>query len=162
MRYVDTRMVIACDRCPTKVDEREQPHGWLIAQTALSESPAATVTYHLCPSCREDLGMFMDVDPTDPRCDICGELEEGSTLTWNGDTGNHVECEQKDRPLIERLADILYPMDEYADDQWDGADICDQIAHLLREVAPWAEHRQPKRPDDAFEAYRAERERLGL
>lgn len=163
MRYTETRTVIkiVCDRCPTTVNESEGAHGWLIANAALSEAPTATITYHLCPSCREDLGMFMQVDPTMPRCDICGGLEEGSTMGWNGETGQHVECENKDK-VIERLADIMYPMTGFADDQWNGGDICEDIAFLLREVAPWAEHRQPKRPEDAFEAYKAERERLGL
>ena len=28
-----------------------------------------------------------------PRCDICGETEEASLMDWNGETGNHYECE---------------------------------------------------------------------
>lgn len=107
--------------------------------------------------------MFMEADPTMPRCDICGDLEEGSDKAWNGETGNHVECEDNTREaLIERLADILYPMDGYADDSWNGGDVCEDLATLLREVAPWAEKRQPESTQDAFEAYRRERERLGL
>lgn len=37
---------------------------------------------------------FPLTDDTIPTCDICGIPEEGSTLTWNGDTGCHVECER--------------------------------------------------------------------
>jgi hypothetical protein len=165
MRFTETRtiVILSCDRCDTRIDEAEGvPHGWLIAHVALSEAPMASITHELCPTCREDLGMFMLNDPTQPRCDLCGQLEEGSPFRWNGETGNHVECEQENKALIERLADILFPMNEFADTSWNGGDVCDMLAAVLDDVAPWARHRQAEGPDDAFEAYKRERERLGL
>ena len=109
MRYTQTTVVIGCDRCDTRVLESEGAWGWLIAQTALSESPTATVTYHLCPACREALGTFMANEPEeDNRCQPCLSGEHGTV-----EGGICICCR-----------DIV-----------DG---------------------------DAFEAYRAERERLGL
>jgi hypothetical protein len=137
MRFTETRtiVILSCDRCGTRIDEKDGvPHGWLIAHVALSEAPMASVTHELCPTCREDLGMFM--------------LNEKQP--------------EPDKALIERLADVLYPMNEFADTPWNGADVCDMVAGILDEVAPWARHRQPQEPGDAFAAYQRERERLGL
>jgi uncharacterized protein YlaI len=140
MRRTEVHQHLSCDRCNTRVEIAggdpnygRTPHGWLGAETWLSESANAVVGYDLCPDCRERLSI------------------------WMSNAQDHGE-----RRLIERLADILYPMDEYADTQWNGADVCDLLAGLLDEVAPWARKRQPEGPDDAFAAYKRERERLGL
>jgi hypothetical protein len=133
MRFTETIVTMSCDRCDKRINENDGiPAGWLFASTALSEAPTFVVRYELCPACRDDLGTFM----------------KGGAPA--------------DRPLVERLADILYPMDEFADTQWNGADVCDALAEVLRDVAPWAAQRQPHGTHDAYEAYKRERERLGL
>jgi hypothetical protein len=133
MRFTETIVTLSCDRCDRRINENEGiPAGWLFATVALSEAPTATVQHHLCPGCRMALGAFMEVG------------------------------ENPDKPLIERLADILYPMDGFADDQWNGGDVCDALAEVLRDVAPWAARRQPQEPGDVYAAYQRERERLGL
>jgi hypothetical protein len=136
MRFTETitTTILSCDRCDTRINEADGvPHGWLIAHVALSEAPMASITHELCPTCREDLGMFMLNEKQEP-----------------------------DKALVERLADVLYPMTGFADDQWDGGDVCEALAGILRDVAPWAEHRQPQEPGDVYGAYQRERERLGL
>ena len=125
--------VVCCDRCGKKAPiDYSDVSEWFEARTWLLAAYDADMTYHLCPGCRMALGAFM----------------EG--------TG------EADKSLIERLADILYPMDEFADEPWNGGDVCEALAGVLRDVAPWAEHRQPQEPGDAFAAYKAERERLGI
>lgn len=133
MRFTETITILSCDRCDTRINEADGvPHGWLIANVALSEAPTASITHELCPSCREALGGFM------------------------------ANVQAPDKALVERLADILYPMNEWADTPWNGADVCDMLAGLLDEVAPWARKRQAQGPEGAFEAYQRERVRLGL
>lgn len=117
MRYTQTTVVIGCDRCDTHVLESEGAWGWLIAQTALSESPTATVTYHLCPECREALGTFMANEPEEDHAP----------------DGPPFFCERCNRG-------------EHGEQDARGACVC--CSHMISGAA--------------FEAYRAERERLGL
>lgn len=49
--------------------------------------------------------------------------------------------------IIARIADILYPMDEPKDHQWNGGDVCEQLAALLYEYDPTAMDRQKEDPD---------------
>jgi hypothetical protein len=143
--------VVCCDRCGAKAPiDYSDVSKWFEARTWLLASSSAEVTYHLCPGCRMALGSFMEYDGL--------ALWERELLAATASPIGQMSREQ----IIERLADILYPMDEYADTQWNGGDVCEALATLVREVAPWAEKRQPEGPDDAFEAYKRERERLGL
>ena len=75
MRFTETVRVItlSCDRCDTRINENEQPHGWLFGDTFLSEAPTAVVQYHLCPACRDALGTWMANEPTHlVKCPTCG------------------------------------------------------------------------------------------
>ena len=49
--------------------------------------------------------------------------------------------------LLNEIADILYPLDGYRDDQWNGGDVCDALAMLLDKYMPEARDRQPERDD---------------
>lgn len=47
---------------------------------------------------------MIDEDDIEPTCDICGEPQDcGRDLCemhaddWNGDTGNHLSCEQREQ-----------------------------------------------------------------
>lgn len=80
MKFTERVIMVSCDRCDTRVLETALPNGWLIANAALSDAPTATVEYHLCPTCREDLGEFMAKPPYDPYhgCEACRDGEHGS------------------------------------------------------------------------------------
>ena len=40
-------------------------------------------------------------DGTEPTCDICNERQiDTEHMTWNGETGNHYECEGKGEPAF--------------------------------------------------------------
>lgn len=136
MRYTQTTVVIGCDRCDTRVLESENAWGWLVAQTALSESPTATVTYHLCPACREALGTFMANEPPMQEAPLWHR--------WRPSTD-----EFRVR-IIRRLnADEVDP---------EVGPMFEVAAHAFEDELTWQIEGAP----DAFEAYRAERERLGL
>lgn len=42
----------------------------------------------------------MAIEEVEPRCDLCGEPEDHEIgffgYDWNGETGNHLSCEQKE------------------------------------------------------------------
>ena len=48
-----------------------------------------------CPDgCDDEDDLCGDHGENEPTCDICGVGECFSNLEWNGETGNHVECEE--------------------------------------------------------------------
>lgn len=88
MRFTETIRVtiLSCDRCDTRVNDAERPHGWLIGQVALSEAPTATTEHHLCPDCRDALGTFMANEPVEQDhlpdgppyfCERCNDGDHG-------------------------------------------------------------------------------------
>jgi hypothetical protein len=55
----------------------------------------------------------MDYDEVEPRCDICEEPEWcGKDMcpvcsnNWNGETGNHISCEEKNPDYAEFYAQL--------------------------------------------------------
>jgi hypothetical protein len=47
-----------------------------------------------------------------------------------------------EQAILNALEDILYPMDEPRDSQWNGGDVCDAVAALLHAYRPEASLRQ--------------------
>ncbi len=53
----------------------------------------------ICGNCGYGIGTtnaseIVSVCGVNPTCDICGEAQQPED-EWNGETGNHVECERK-------------------------------------------------------------------
>ena len=46
--------------------------------------------------------------------------------------------------ILDSIQDILYPLDETRGHQWNGGDVCEALAALLREYRPEAYLRQPE------------------
>lgn len=49
--------------------------------------------------------------------------------------------------LLYELADILYPLDQPRDHEWNGGDVCDALAMLLDKYAPHMRERQQESCD---------------
>lgn len=65
---------------------------------------------HLSMDTAERVAYLTGTILADPRCDHCGVREQDSPLEWDGDTGNHVACQQQadDQPIPHA--------DDYADE----------------------------------------------
>jgi hypothetical protein len=51
-----------------------------------------------------------------------------------------------DSRILDELIDILYPLDEYRDHQWNGGDVCEAVAAIVHRERPDAHLRQPVEP----------------
>lgn len=97
MRTTRTIDEWSCDRCGKAVEGLQKD--WMVAESTLSQAPHAPVTYHFCPECRDSLGAWFGLGQ--PRPD--GTTGEGT--------------------ILDRIINILYPLDGYRDDQWNGGDV---------------------------------------
>lgn len=55
--------------------------------------------------CHHDV--FVNDDGIIPTCDICGGPQRTEGDDWNGDTGNHISCEQRHPEFSEYYAQSL-------------------------------------------------------
>jgi hypothetical protein len=138
-----------CDRCGHEYDSSNPARhefltDWLeISSNGIDEYEGYRQTHHLCQECRVDARAFMENDPIPPA----RSREDGEQMPlWERQMEDWDTLSRSQ--IIDRLADILYPLDEPRDHQWNGGDVCEAVAGLLREVAPWAETRQAEEPDD--------------
>lgn len=73
-----------------------QPIQW--AADATADAAQVCVTPHRKadqPSIEDMAAAARVLDSVpDPTCDLCGYMQAADGLDWNGDTGNHVSCEQ--------------------------------------------------------------------
>jgi hypothetical protein len=69
--------------------------------------------------------------------------------------------------LLDTLQEILYPMSEPRDHQWDGGDVCEALAGVLNVYRPEARFRQraevpTQDQQSAFDAYVEARKAAGI
>ena len=72
-----------------------------------------------------------------PECRI-------TAYDWLQDTVTRLSTSEEEKRVLDKLEDILYPMDETRGTQWNGGDVCDDVAALLRLYRPNAFFRQPE------------------
>ena len=78
-----------------------------------------------------------DIDPATLRW---GDIFETS---YDGKVLNvAVEQISTKEAILDQLQEILYPLTEPRDHQWNGGDVCEAVADLLRAYRPEAQYRQ--------------------
>lgn len=136
-----------CDRCgheydSSKPERHEFLSDWLeIRHNGIDEYEGYMNTVHLCQSCRGDfLHPFMENDRVPPA-----DRRDGFPLAlWERELLAPVTRDD----LLDELVNLLYPMDEYRDHDWDAAGICERLAEIVKRERPEAHLRQPEDPED--------------
>lgn len=154
-----------CDRCGHEYDSSKPTRhefltDWLeIDSNGIDEYEGYRQTHHLCPMCRQDARAFME----NSAVPAAAADERGEPLAlWERELLAPVTRDD----LLDELVNILYPLDEYRDTPWNGGDVCEAVAAIVRRERPEAHLRQPEEPpitpEAAFEAYRQARKDAGL
>jgi hypothetical protein len=134
-----------CDRCGHEYDSSNPTRhefltDWLeIDSNGIDEYDGYRQTHHLCRECRQDAQAFMGNESVPPA----RKGEDGEPLAlWERELLAPVTRDD----LLDELVDLLYPLDEYRDSQWDGGDICEALARIVDRERPEAKTRQPEEP----------------
>jgi hypothetical protein len=140
-----------CDRCKRTYSSVSNPKidGWgevTVEDIGGNDYPYDPDRFHLCPSCRGLHREFME----NSAIPVSGKDDE-PLAAWERELlAKPEDVAGAAGTILDALADILYPLDEYADHQWNGGDVCEAVAELLGRYRPDARLRQPLAPRYGF------------
>ena len=175
MRFTEriTVVTLSCDRCDKRIPDNDPAQRDWMAATVNMIGDDFTVEHHFCPACRTALGDWLGGEPA-PSGEPGPIREAGATMMWQPTTDlfrarvlRELTDEEKDPEVgpmfeiaVQAFGDELTP--EHVRVVRDGdCRPCAEGEHGTIENGV-CECCRDLVDEDAFEAYRAERKRLGL
>lgn len=140
-----------CSRCGRTYSSLSHPklEGWhqvAFEDLGGNDYPYGPDVFELCKGCAGLHREFIENESVIPVSD----KDEEPLAAWEREL---LAARDLEAPLavdgeeiLDRLVDLMYPMEEYRGHQWNGGDVCEAVANILREYRPEAQHRQPEEP----------------
>jgi hypothetical protein len=135
-----------CSRCKRTYSSLSHPkgEGWhqaVFEDLGGNDYPYDPDVVHLCKPCSMLAREFIENETPIP----VSSPDEEPLAAWERELlGEPAPVDGE--ALLDRLVDLMYPLDEYRGHQWNGGDVCDAVAQIIREYRPQAESRQPLEP----------------
>lgn len=140
-----------CSRCGTTYSSQSHPksHGWhqaVFEDLGGNDYPYDPDVVHLCQGCSMLAREFIENGSVIP----ISVKDEEPLAAWERELLAASDLEAPlavdGEAILDRLVDLLYPMEEYRGHQWDAPGICEVVAEIVREHRPQAMYRQPQEP----------------